>query len=106
MKRIIVSTIFFFSMAGVALAQRSSKNSEGNKSSVSTTVKAKSKKQIKNASTPQTVKDSLPNNRKEYMQNGQLATYTGHQATPVNSDQYQSKKGKKKATKKKDRTRQ
>jgi hypothetical protein len=31
-----------------------------------------------------------PDNRKEYMQDGQLATYTGHQAAPINSDEFQS----------------
>lgn len=106
MKRIILAAVFFFSMTGVALAQNSSGNSAGNKSPVSTTVKDNNnKKPIKNAP-GQTVGDTIPDNRKEYMQNGQLATYTGHQATPVNSDQYQSKKGRKKAAKKKDRTRQ
>jgi hypothetical protein len=105
MKRIILATVFFFSMAGVALAQRSPENNAGNKSPVSTAVKDNNKKPIKNAPR-QTVGDTIPNNRKEYMQNGQLATYTGHQATPVNSDQYQSKKGRKKAAKKKDRIRQ
>jgi len=31
-----------------------------------------------------------PDNRKEYMQDGQLATYTGHEATAINAEQFQS----------------
>jgi hypothetical protein len=106
MKKIVLSAILFLGVAGFASAQQSSTNSAGNKNAVSTTTK--NKKQVKNASESQTqtVRDTIPDNRKEYMQNGQLATYTGHQATPVNSDEFQSKKGKKKPTKNRDRTKQ
>lgn len=32
----------------------------------------------------------VPDNRTEYMKDGQMATRTGHQATAINSDEYQS----------------
>jgi hypothetical protein len=38
----------------------------------------------------QLLQKPLTHNRKEYVKDGQLATPTGHEATPINSDQYQS----------------
>ncbi len=113
MKKLIFSTLFFLFIAGLASAQSDSKNT--NTESVSSTSKRSarhrsvpaptSKKagttEIRSAKTNSST-TVIPDNRTEYMQNGQLATYTGHQAAPTNSDEFQSKKGKKKNA---DRTR-
>lgn len=109
MKKCLFSALFFICMAGLASAQSTSGNT--NARSVSNTshtkhatkVASKTKKSVatKNSVKTTTAPNStatapIPNNRVEYMQNGQLATVTGHQATPVNSDEYQSGRGKKK----------
>jgi hypothetical protein len=101
MKKIIFSTLFLLSIAGFASAQSDSRNSSRSVSNTSTSKhisKASSKTQkTKNNKSTDTQKNStsksiVTGNRTEYMQNGQLATRTGHQATPVNSDEYQSVK--------------
>lgn len=99
MKKVIISTLFFLSIAGFASAQSSNKNSEKQVSTSS----HKAKKTIHKKPTHSKISTNTaqPDNRKEVMKDGQLATPTGHEATPVNSDQFQSikdsasKKGKK-----------
>lgn len=114
MKKIIFSTLFFLCMAGLASAQSDSRNT--NTKSVSQTTKRSARHRSRTVSTSEKAnatetvsartnsKTVIPDNRTEYMQDGQLATYTGHQAAPSNSDEFQSKKGKKKK-KNADRTR-
>lgn len=90
MKKMIISTLFFLSIAGFASAQSSSKNSEKQVSIFSH--KAKKAVHKKVAASKTSTKTAQPDNRKEFMKDGQLATPTGHEATPVNSDQFQSRK--------------
>lgn len=87
MKKIIFSTLFFLSITGFASAQTTSTNRSSSTKHVSTSSHKAKKSIAKKSATTTTVQ---PDNRKEYMKDGQLATPTGHQATPVNSDQYQS----------------
>lgn len=99
MKKIIISAVLFLSIAGFASAQSSNKNS-GKQVSTSSH-KAKKAVRKKPDVSKTSTKAAIPDNRKEFMKNGQLATPTGHDATPVNSDQFQgikdsaNKKGKK-----------
>jgi hypothetical protein len=87
MKKIILSTIFVFSIAGFASAQTTgNKNSNSSKShKIAKARKAK----IKKALGAKTVELDT---RKEYIKDGQKATATGHEATPTNSEQFQSAK--------------
>ena len=83
----IISTLLFISMVGFASAQTLSTKRSSNNTHVSTS-SHKAKKSVAKKTAASTA--NQPDNRKEYMKDGQLATSTGHQATPVNSDQYQS----------------
>ena len=90
MKKIIISTVLFLSIAGFASAQSGDKNP--GKQFSTTSHKAKKALNKKLAASKTSTKTAVPDNRKEVMKDGQLATPTGHEATPVNSDQFQSKK--------------
>ena len=98
MKKMIISTLFFLSIAGFALAQSNNKNSDKKISTSSHTAKKAVHEKTIASNTP--AKTVELDNRKEYMKDGQLATRTGHEATPVNSDQFQSEKGSVKKRKK------
>lgn len=96
MKKIIFSTIFILTIAGFASAQTTKRGNSKTITYTSTT-SHKAKKPIRKTNTAkiEPVNNSttvIPDNRREYMQNGQLATYTGHQATPINTDEFQSEK--------------
>jgi hypothetical protein len=73
-------------IAGFASAQSSVKNTNATKVSKHS---SKPKKAASKKSTAQTVE---LDNRKEYTQNGQKATPTGHDASPSNGEQFQSVK--------------
>lgn len=95
MKKIIFSAIIIFCFADVASAQTTSaKTSSGSSNTrVSKKFTSSHKAKISRTPTSSTAASSkqikkIPDNRKEYIQNGQLATYTGHQATPTNTDQF------------------
>jgi hypothetical protein len=90
MKKMIISTVFFLSIAGFALAQSGDRNPGKQVSTSSHKAKKAGHKKVAASKTP--TKTAVPDNRKEFMKDGQLATPTGHEATPVNSDQFQSKK--------------
>jgi hypothetical protein len=98
MKKIIISTLFFLGIAGFASAQTTSTNRNSVTKHISTSSHKAKKPVSKNTAATITVQ---PDNRKEYVKDGQLATPTGHQATPVNSDQYQSPKDSSNKKKKK-----
>jgi len=87
MKKISLLLMFVLTIAGFASAQTSStgKNSE-TKHVSSSTHKAKKPANKKSTTTTKVETD----NRKEYVKDGQLATPTGHEATPINSDEYQA----------------
>lgn len=96
MKKIIFSTIFFLAVAGVASAQ-TSKVSGSKTTTYTSTSSHKAKKQPNKKTSTAKIKSSgnstvVPDNRKEYMENGQLATRTGHEAAPTNGQQFQSLK--------------
>ena len=91
MKKMIVCTVLCLGIAGFASAQTNSSNRVSSGRHVSTsshTAKRTTTKQTGKITT--VTKTTLPDNRKEFMKDGQLATPTGHQATPINSDEYQS----------------
>ena len=108
MKKIIFPTMIFLSIAGFASAQTTSNDRNSSTKYISTTShqakKAVSKKagssKTKKASTAKTrstqrveLEKSIDvNNKKEYMKDGQLATPTGHEAAPINGEQFQSLK--------------
>jgi len=87
MKRITVLTLFLVSIAGLASAQTSTSNKSSNTKHVASTYHHSKKTPGKKSTAAKTIETD---NRKEYVKDGQLATHTGHDATPVNSDQYQS----------------
>lgn len=91
MKKMIVCSVLCLSIGVFASAQTTSngKNSSGRQVSTSSHT-AKSSTRKKPGTVMTTTRATLPDNRKEYMKDGQLATPTGHQATPINSDEYQS----------------
>jgi hypothetical protein len=101
MKKMIISTLFFLSIAGFASAQSNNTSKNSGKQVATSSHKAKKAVHKKVAASKTSTKTAQPDNRKEFMKDGQLATPTGHEATPVNSDQFQSikdsasKKGKK-----------
>src|SRR5574337_634479 len=100
MKKMILPTICFFALTVTASAQ--TRNSRRRGSTTSSTIPTSAvNKSTQTATTARPENDNttevrpssttvIPDNRKEYMIDGQLATYTGHQATPVNSDEFQS----------------
>lgn len=79
--------MFILSLTGLASAQSMSTGKSSNTKHVSSSHKAK-KPAGKKSGTSKVETD----NRKEYVKDGQLATPTGHDATPTNSDQYQAAK--------------
>lgn len=100
MKKMILPTICFLALTVTASAQTRNSRRRGSTSSSVTTTSAVNH-QTQTATTARPENDNtteqrpsstqvIPDNRKEYMIDGQLATYTGHQATPVNSDEFQS----------------
>jgi hypothetical protein len=96
MKKIIFSAIFILAVSGLASAQVSGKNSKTTSYTSTTSHKAKkihsqkaSRAKVESTNSSTIV---VPDNRKEYMQNGQLATWTGHEAAPTNGQQFQSLK--------------
>jgi hypothetical protein len=87
MKKITVLTLFLLSIAGFASAQTSTSNKSSNTKHVASTSHHSKKSPNKKSTAAKTIDTD---NRKEYVKDGQLATPTGHEATPINSDQYQS----------------
>lgn len=92
MKKIIFSAIILFGLA-VSAQTTSAKISVKSNSTVSKKSISLHKANSEKSSTKRTAKSTtqrkkIPDNRKEYMQKGQLATYTGHQATPINTDEF------------------
>jgi hypothetical protein len=94
MKKIILCSAISLTIAVFASAQSTSNGRNPGKNVSS------SHKPVKTAGKKSASATTVPNdNRKEYVKDGQLATATGHQATPTNSDEYQSSRdssGKKK----------
>ena len=100
MKKMILPTICFLAITVTASAQtRNSRRRGSTTSSTITTSEVNKSTQTATTARPENentteVRQSsttvIPDNRKEYMIDGQLATYTGHEATPVNSDEFQS----------------
>ena len=100
MKKMILPTVCFLIIAGTASAQtRHSRRRSSTTSSTVTKPIVTNQNETTTVIQPETDNTReartssvriIPDNRKEYMINGQLATYTGHQATPVNSDEFQS----------------
>jgi hypothetical protein len=94
MKKMILCSVLCLSLAVYASAQTTSRsrNSSGRQVSTSShTAKRTTYKKEGGETSIATIPMRIPvDNRKEYMQDGQLATATGHQATPINSDEYQS----------------
>jgi len=94
MKKIFFLTVFFLAIAGIASAQTKRMSRHRNTNAVAATptqTETRETENVKNSGTTNPPVIAVePDNRKEYMQDGQLATYTGHEATPVNSDQFQS----------------
>jgi len=86
MKKIIVLSIFILNLSVLASAQSKSTSKSPNTKHVSSTSHKAKKPLSKNSGTTKIETD----NRKEYVKDGQLATPTGHEATPTNSDQYQA----------------
>jgi hypothetical protein len=86
MKKILFCSLLSLMIAGFASAQSTSRNRNSGKTVSSSPYKPVKTDGKKSASATAIPKD----NRKEYVKDGQLATSTGHQATPVNSDEYQS----------------
>ena len=86
MKKIILCSVISLMMAGFTSAQTTSRSRNSGKTVSSSPYKPLKTDGKKSASATAIPKD----NRKEYVKDGQLATATGHQATPVNSDEYQS----------------
>jgi hypothetical protein len=86
MKKIILCSVVSLMIAGFASAQTTSRSRNSSKTVSSSPYKPVKTNGKKSASATTIPKD----NRKEYVKDGQLATATGHQATPVNSDEYQS----------------
>lgn len=79
---------------GVASAQTNKKNSKtisytSTSSHKAMKLKANNTRRIEPAGNSARV---LPDNRKEYVKDGQLATETGHEAAPTNGEQFQSLK--------------
>ena len=94
MKRLIFSTIFLLTIVGFASAQTNKKNSKtisyiSTSSHKAMRVKAKNSKSIEASGNSTSV---VPDNRREYVKDGQLATETGHEAAPTNGEQFQSLK--------------
>ena len=87
MKKIIFSAIIFLGITSFASAQTTSNSRNSSTKHVSTSSHKAKKSSAKKRSSTKTVE---LDNRKEYMKDGQLATPTGHDATPVNGEQYQS----------------
>ena len=88
--------VFLFGTAGSAFAQ-TSKNYSEQPDSVRVSVKRSSTTSAEITPVRRRANRVQPaeiDNRKEYMQDGQLATYTGHEATAVNAEQFQSLKKK------------
>jgi uncharacterized protein YxeA len=99
MKKIIFSILILLLIAGAASAQTSKHKNSRITTYVSTTSHKAKKPAVQKTTSVTTVNASaaaIPDNRTEYMQNGQLATYTGHQATPINADEFQSERKVKK----------
>jgi hypothetical protein len=93
MKKIILSTIFCVAIAGFASAQTlKSKSSKTTTYTSTTSHKAKKQSRKKSSARIDTTNNTatIPDNRKEYMKDGQLATRTGHEAAPTNGEQFQS----------------
>ena len=86
MKKMVILSMFLLNIAGLASAQTSSTGKNSNTKHVSTPSHKAKKTATKKSSATKVETD----NRKEYVKDGQLATPTGHEATPINSDQYQS----------------
>lgn len=84
MKKIIFAALLFMGIQGVAFAQTSSSK---NSTSLHTGTVSETSPKTHTAKRYRQPK-RIHNNRKEYMQNGQLSTYTGHEATPVNTDEF------------------
>lgn len=87
MKKIFFLVLFSFVMAGFASAQTKRMSRHRNTTHFSADT---SKKEIITSQFIRKSEAVEPDNRKEYMQDGQLATYTGHEATAINADQFQS----------------
>lgn len=96
MKKIFFSVIFCFTMAGFASAQTSKSKSSKTTTYTSTTSHKAKKPTRKKAgtaridATPNST--TVPDNRTEYMKDGQLATRTGHEAAPTKGQQFHSLK--------------
>lgn len=94
MKKIIFSAIILFCLDSISFGQTTSKTSiersrkKVSKKSTSLHTAKASKKSTGTFVPISSQKASVPDNRKEYMQNGQKATYTGHQATRTNTDEF------------------
>lgn len=100
MKKAILPVVCFVMIAGTTSAQ--TRNSRRRGLAINSTVTTSSvANQTKTATTAQPQSDNrrestqtlitvIPDNRKEFIQDGQLATYTGHQATAINTDEFQS----------------
>lgn len=96
MKKSILSIILFTTIAGFATAQ-TTKNKNSKTTSYTSTTSHKAKKPVRkkvNRARIETTDNSatIPDNRKEYMKDGQLATRTGHEAAPTNGEQFQGLK--------------
>lgn len=100
MKKMILPAVCILMIASTASAQ--TRNSRRRGREISSTVTTSSvANEAKNPTIAQPLSDNrrasrqtlitvIPDNRKEFMQDGQLATYTGHQATAINTDEFQS----------------
>ena len=87
MKKIICCVLFSLAIAGFASAQ-TKRISRHRNTTIFLADTAKSEITTKAfIKKPEVIE---PDNRKEYIQDGQMATYTGHEATAVNSEQFQS----------------
>ena len=97
MKKTIFFALFSFAIAGVASAQNKRMSRHRNTTNFFADT---AKSEITKKEFIKKMEVIEPDNRKEYMQDGQMATYTGHEATAVNSEQFQSIKSERQQQKK------
>ena len=93
MKKIFFPTLFLLAIAGAASAQTSKNKSATYTSTTSHKAKNSISEGTGSIRTESPVSTTIiPDNRKEYEKDGQLATFTGHEAAPTNGEQFQSLK--------------
>ena len=100
MKKMVLAMVCFLTIAGAASAQtRNSRHRGSAPNSTITTSAVTHPTETATITQPgpdnsreatSTSMTIIPDNRTEYMQDGQLATFTGHEATAVNTDEFQS----------------